>query len=402
MYKKSMDFLLRGLQEGVPRMPAANVGRNDSPENNPRFWEDYRYRDNARFGVLSWGAYVLARESKAPLSTLRQMYDARSHAHSGLPLIQLGIALKLMGDDARGDTAIAEGLGKPRLEGYWWGDYGSNVRDAALSYMLLERHKLKPKGMDNLVGVIAAEMDKQRYYSTQEQMALFLVGRSFTASSGGEWAGLIQSRGKSEEIATKGSLFRELGAEEVAGGIKLTNKHQERLYVELALTGFPVKPLPERKDPIVLTRKLYNADGTPLGERPLKVGETILVKISARSHASIPTGLIVDKVPAGIEIENLNIVQGEQMGMVRVDNINPAEAMMDNRIRHVEFRDDRFVAAVRLDWYRELNLFYRARVVTPGRFVVPPTYAEDMYRPEVFGVTARGDALTVVEAKAAR
>lgn len=402
MHKKAMDFLLRGLQEGVPRMPAVNVGRNDSPENNPRFWDDARYRDNARFGVLSWGAYVLARESKAPLSALRQMFEARGHAHSGLSLVQLGIALKLMGDDARGDTAISEGLGKPRQEGYWWGDYGSNVRDASLSYVLLERHKLKPKGMDNLVGVIAAEMDKQRYYSTQEQMALFLVGRSFTTSSGGEWNAAIQARGKSEDIKNKGSLFRELSAEELSGGIKLTNQHKERLYVELALTGFPTKPLPERKDPILLSRKVYTADGAPIGERALKVGETILVKINARSHASIPTGLIVDKVPAGIEIENLNIVQGEQMGLVQVDNINPAQAMMDNRIRHVEFRDDRFVAAVRLDGYRELNLFYRARVVTPGRFVVPPLYAEDMYRPDVFGVTARGDMLTVIEAKAAR
>ncbi len=71
--------------------------------------------------------------------------------------------------------------------------------------------------------------------------------------------------------------------------------------------------------------------------------------------------------------------------------------MTDRRIRHVEWRDDRFVAAARLDDYRELNLFYRARVVTPGRFVMPPVYAEDMYRPEVFGLTVGGDVLTVVE-----
>lgn len=405
IHKKAMDFLLRGLQEGVPRMRAANAGRNDSPENNSQFWEDYRYRDNARFGVLSHGVYVLARESKAPLSTLRQMFDARGYAHSGLSLVQLGIALKLMGDDTRGDTAIAEGMGKGRSEGYWWGDYGSNVRDTALSYVLLERHKLKPKGMDNLVAVIAAEMDKQRYFSTQEQMALFLVGRSFSTdanSKSAEWNASVLTRGKPDEIKARGALFRELSAEDVGGGIKLTNQHKERLYVELAMTGFPTKPLPERKDLIALSRSLYTADGMPLGERALKVGETILVKISARSSTSIPTGLIVDRVPAGIEIENLNIVQGEGMGLVNVDNINLLTAMMDNRIRHVEFRDDRFVAAVRLDGYRELNLFYRARVVTPGKFVVPPVYAEDMYRPEVFGVTARGDTLTVVEAEPSR
>jgi uncharacterized protein YfaS (alpha-2-macroglobulin family) len=233
-------------------------------------------------------------------------------------------------------------------------------------------------------------------------MALFLIGRSFTASTGGEWNASIQARGKADAIKTTGPLFREVSADELSGGIKLTNQHKERLYVELALAGFPTKPLPEKKDRIVLSRKLYTADGAPLGDRALKVGETILVHLTARAHDSIPTGLVVDRIPAGIEIENLNIVQGEQMGLVKVNNINPAEAMMDNRIRHVEFRDDRFVAAVRLDWYHELNLFYRARVVTPGKFTMPPVYAEDMYRPDVFGVTVRGDSLTVVEAKASR
>lgn len=405
MHRKAMDFLLRGLQEGASRMPTDAAGRNDSPENNPRFWDDYRYRDNARFGVLAHGAYVLARESRAPLSTLRQMFNARSQAHSGLSLVQLGIALKLMGDDGRGDSAIAEGMGKGRSDNYWWGDYGSNVRDAALSYVLLERHKLKPKGMDNLVAVIAAEMDKQRYYSTQEQMALFLVGRSFSTdagSKGAEWNANIQTRGKVDAIKSRDAVFRELSAEDVGSGIRLTNQHKARLYVELAISGFPTKPLPERKDPIALSRSFFTADGAPLGERPLKVGETIMVKVDVRSRTSIPNGLVVDRVPAGIEIENLNIVQGEQMGLVNVDNVNVATAMMDSRIRHVEFRDDRFVAAVRLDGSRELNLFYRARVVTPGKFVVPPVYAEDMYRPEIFGVTQRGDTLTVIEAESRR
>jgi uncharacterized protein YfaS (alpha-2-macroglobulin family) len=37
-----------------------------------------------------------------------------------------------------------------------------------------------------------------------------------------------------------------------------------------------------------------------------------------------------------------------------------------------------------------MQFFYRVRVVTPGRFVVPPTYAEDMYQPQIYGL-AGGD-----------
>ena len=89
------------------------------------------------------------------------------------------------------------------------------------------------------------------------------------------------------------------------------------------------------------------------------------------------------------------------MGTVQIAKLNPAEAMTDPRIKHVEFRDDRFVAAARMDW-NVLNLFYRARVVTPGKFVVPALYAEDMYRPELFGLTGGSDSITIVDANAKR
>src|SRR5262249_43977208 len=112
MYRQAMDFLLRGLQEGVSRLPAAVAA---TPV---RGGEIFRDRDNGRFDVLAFGAYVLARERKAPLATLRQLNDSRSQAQSGLPLVELGIALNLMGDNARADATIAEGVRKGRTGGY--------------------------------------------------------------------------------------------------------------------------------------------------------------------------------------------------------------------------------------------------------------------------------------------
>jgi uncharacterized protein YfaS (alpha-2-macroglobulin family) len=89
--------------------------------------------------------------------------------------------------------------------------------------------------------------------------------------------------------------------------------------------------------------------------------------------------------------------------------VDPAQAMQDRHIKHIEFREDRFVAAVRFDSNpfvdsrfnnRTLHLFYRARVVTPGEFIVPPLYAEDMYRPTTFGLTGGNEMVTVVDAPA--
>ena len=73
--------------------------------------------------------------------------------------------------------------------------------------------------------------------------------------------------------------------------------------------------------------------------------------------------------------------------------------MADARIKHSEYRDDRFVAAADLDG-RPLDLFYLVRVVTPGRYVVPAAYAEDMYRPDVRGVGKPEADIIVTDPKA--
>jgi uncharacterized protein YfaS (alpha-2-macroglobulin family) len=349
--------------------------------------------------VLAYGAYVLSREAKAPLSTLRQRFDLREQAHSGLALVHLGLALKLMGDETRAQTALAEGVKKSRDTGYWWGDYGSPLRDAALSYALLDRHKLKVEGQDNLVAVAAAELGKNRYTSTQEKLALFLLGRNFAKAGEGEagWTAEVLGKEKPETINGSGTLIRPLSAAALQGGVRIRNTHKERLYLQLAYSGNPARMPANRDDAIALTRDLFEADGKPLKSRALKVGESVIVRINVNPRSWVNTGMVVDHIPAGLEIENLNIAQGEGMASTLINNVNPAEAMQDPRIQHVEFRDDRFVVAARLQG--KLSLFYRARVVTPGKFVFPPIYAEDMYRPDVYGL-ATGDAtLTVTDGK---
>jgi uncharacterized protein YfaS (alpha-2-macroglobulin family) len=393
MQAKTREFLLKFLQEGVAGLPSGKITYSD------KGWQDYRYAGSGRFGVLAYGAYVLSREAKAPLSTLRQMFEVRDQAHSGLALIHLGLALKLMGDDTRAQTALAEGVKKNRDTGYWWGDYGSTLRDASLSWALLDRHKVKVEGQSNLIAIAASELDKNRYTSTQEKMALFLLGRQFVGDRAGEpgWtAEMAEARDKPKTLEGSGSLILPLTAEALQNGVQIRNTYQEKLYLQLSLSGHPAKMPASRSDIIALSRDLFEADGKPLKNRALRVGESVIVRINVVNlRGWINNGMVVDRIPAGLEIENLNIVQGEGMASVTIDGVNPAIAMRDQRIKHVEFRDDRFVVAGRLEG--TMNLFYRARVVTPGKFVIPSVYAEDMYRPDVYGLAGGGGILTVVD-----
>ena len=70
-------------------------------------------------------------------------------------------------------------------------------------------------------------------------------------------------------------------------------------------------------------------------------------------------------------------------GMVK---ITPAAIELPAEVQHEEYRDDRYVAAVKLYQGSPARLFYLVRAVTPGTYVVPPPQAEDMYRPELRGV----------------
>ena len=97
-------------------------------------------------------------------------------------------ALLVLGDEARSLAAIDAGLKTRRRDARWWGDYGSNLRDWAQMYVLLDKHGLKPEGRENLVGLVAAEVEKNRYLSTQEKLSLFLLGRSFAVPQAGDKA----------------------------------------------------------------------------------------------------------------------------------------------------------------------------------------------------------------------
>src|SRR5690606_25205779 len=107
---------------------------------------------------------------------------------------------------------------------------------------------------------------------------------------------------------------------------------------------------------------------------------------------------LTDLLPAGLEIENFNLGDAKQWADVVVDGIGIGERGDSVNLRHEEFRDDRYVAALKLDAGSTAKLFYLVRAVTPGNYTVPPPLAEDMYRPALRGVgKAVPERITVVQ-----
>jgi len=352
----------------------------------------YQQRDHLKFANQAYAGYVLARVNRAPLGTLRALYDnERGKSMTGLPLVHLGIALSLQGDKTRGAKAIAEGFAKKGDRDTYLGDYGTTLRDDALMIALVHENKLSKPEYDARAVSLGRELDARRsrgwmWLSTQEQVALARLGKALLVDQkklvGGQWS----LGGDSETIARAKIFGRSLDGAALARGARFTPTGEPPLYVSLDVTGIPRNaPAPDSRV-INVERSYYGTDGKSWTSGSLKEGEALIVRVNITALDYIPDALLTDLLPAGLEIENFNLGDAKQWADVVVDGIAINDRSEAADVKHEEFRDDRYVAALKLENRSTARLFYLVRAVTPGTYTVPPPLVEDMYRPELRGV----------------
>jgi uncharacterized protein YfaS (alpha-2-macroglobulin family) len=97
--------------------------------------------------------------------------------------------------------------------------------------------------------------------------------------------------------------------------------------------------------------------------------------------------MVSDDLPAGLEIDNPHLVSSGDSGTL--DWIEDGEEPVNT-----EFRDDRFTAAIdrATDSKSVFTVAYVVRAVSPGKYVLPQAYVEDMYNPSRYGHTGTGTA----------
>ena len=149
---------------------------------------------------------------------------------------------------------------------------------------------------------------------------------------------------------------------------------------------------------VKVERALYDTSGNPWTPRPLKEGEALIVRLAITSDRAMPDALLTDLLPAGLEIENFNLSDAKQGAEITVDGLNLTARDSAAQVQHEEFRDDRYVAVLKLSQGETARLFYLVRAVTPGNYTVPPPLVEDMYQPLLRGVgKAVAARVTVVQ-----
>ena len=179
-------------------------------------------------------------------------------------------------------------------------------------------------------------------------------------------------------------------------GVTLTNRGQAPLYGALNVTGYPLAAPKPMHNVLNVTREYFTLDGKPADLDNLSSGQLLVVRLKVSSSKRVSDALVVDLLPAGLELENQNLSDSSASLGDGADALK--ESMMDMQqadIRHIEFRDDRFVAALALSGYKTETLLYLARAVTPGSYRLPPPQVESMYVPEWRAVGATPEKISV-------
>ncbi|MGY1519994.1 alpha-2-macroglobulin family protein [Luteimonas sp. A482] len=362
------------------------------------------HRDHLRFAYQAHAGYVLARVNRAPLGTLRAMYDNdRNKSLTALSLAHLGLALSLQGDKARGEKAIVQAFDKPGERPRYLWDYGSELRDRSLMIALTHERDMVRPAWDAKAVDIGRELDARRsggrlYLSTQEQIALARLGRALSSSQGKQVSGTLTEGGVSQPVAAARIVGRSYDASTLDKGVRFDPVGEPPLFVSIDVAGVPVTAPEVDESRVRIARTLFTTDGKPWTPAPLKEGEALIVALTLTSDVAMRDALVTDLLPAGLEIENFNLGDAKQWADVVVNGIEISDRDSAATVRHEEFRDDRYVAALDLRRGDSARVFYLVRAVTPGIYTVPPPLVEDMYRPDIRGVGRAVPAtITVVQ-----
>lgn len=175
-------------------------------------------------------------------------------------------------------------------------------------------------------------------------------------------------------------------ADIAAKPIRLTNTGDTPVQAVVSVTGSPIVPEPAVANGFKIERNFFTLDGKPADPSKAKQNDRFAVVLKI-TEAKPEYGqiMVADYLPAGFEIDNPKLVSSGDAGTL--DWIEDGEDP-----ENTEFRDDRFNAAFERasDDAPVFTVAYIVRAVSPGKYVLPQAYVEDMYNPSRYGRTGTG------------
>lgn len=354
-----------------------------------------QYLSNVNYYQLSYqayAAYVLSDIKQVNLQDVRKLYDNSTTKIKGpLPLAYLALALEKMGDNRRAQQAWVKVVDFKWTDNQYsyYGDYGSKIRDLSQIIELGLHSNLTndlPKSTFQLLKPLQEELRTRKWLSTQERGAIFRVAKALkhNQNNNDKWRATLTINEQGESFEQAVDLIKVWYEQDANRPLAIHNDGNVPLYVDFKTQGYLTGAIPESNG-ISLERRFFNLQGEKLDIAHLSTGDMVLVHIKInldKKYRYLPDAMLVELLPAGLELENQNLEHSMKFDDIKVDGKKVTE-MIHSKVKHSEYRDDRYIAALTLSGYSDNHLFYLARAVTPGTYTVPPTLVEDMYRPEI-------------------
>lgn len=399
----SADFMLTARNNGftVPDILLTKTLKRlqQYARQQGRFLQQRYSDDNRHYSIASkaYAAYLLSGLNQVTLGVLRTLYDKESqYALSPLPLLHLGFALIMQGDQKRGEAAVDRALAMSveQRKGYY-GDYGSNIRDLGVMIHLLVKHGVKQTTVSELGFKLASELRSRRWLSTQERSSLFVAGLALNHLPSKDWQIAIKTGNDSLVVDGEGSFSKLLNAQTIGDKLMLEATKGNGLYASISVSGYLNNPPEPEQNGLSIRRQYFDSNGEPLDFDNIKTGDLILVDLAISAKQRTPDALLIDLLPAGFELENQNLGRSVSLDSLSIQGNSIASLQEATQKQYEEFRDDRYVTALDLNGYGESHVVYLVRAVTPGRYAVPAPFIEDMYRPEIRAIGETVGTLTI-------
>ena len=356
------DFLLRAKAAGaaVPEQALRDAlkylsDQADSPGTDAQGMANQAYR-----------LYVLARIGKGRPGAARVLAENLDALPTPLARAQIGAALALARDRDRAEKAFRAALDAPARK-FWYGDYGSALRDQMAIALLLKESGVLPDRLTRLTGTMPGNDLIPVQLSTQEQAWAIAA------------AAVLGRDGRPVRVSLNGDPLPVAPALSVAlsGPAVLRNLDDRAVWQAVSVTGVPATPLPAARNLMSLRRQFLAMDGKPLNLDTLRQNTVFVLLLEGKAEdGQEHTAQLLHGLPAGWEIAG-RFNEGDVPGLPWLGKLTATDAQPG--------ADDRFAAVLNLPANGTgFRIAVKLRAVTPGNFELPGAELSDMYRPGIF------------------
>jgi penicillin-binding protein 1C len=262
---------------------------------------------------LAYAAYVLARNGRPVMGDLRYLADTKLGAFStALSRAQIGAALGLLGDRGRSQTVFAaavEQLRTSRDGPTSRPDYGTRLRDGAGMMALVAEANLARDAVGPLSAVIEEERRSNRATSTQEQAWMILAAQALARDA--------EALSLSVDGTTqRGSVYRTFAPAALEQKpVSIANTGAAPAQIVVNVTGNPIGPEPAASAGYTVERSYYKLDGTQVSPAQIRQNDRLVTVLKvSEGEARFARLLLVDRLPAGLEIDNPKLVDSGSSG----------------------------------------------------------------------------------------